>query len=275
MTLLQTSLRLQAPGLVPRDPAEADVLDRLARLPGYQAGALARQRVLLGGAGGLGGEIAHGLVRNGFGFLAICDYDTVELSNLNRQRFHAADLYRNKALQLARQMQFEAIQPLTVEGYAFNLQTVLEQGLVRGVTLLICAVDNDVARVAAARWGLAQRVPVIVMAVNNTADYGYVFVQTSRPGEPCFGCLFPDAASNQRVAPCAIGAAIDILKTMAGPVLYAAGALALPQRPFGWRYKEISLSGATPDGTREIPARPACPLCGPSRSPNGSQQSHG
>ena len=46
---------------------------------------LSNARVGIAGAGGLGSNCAHALVRSGLGSLVIADFDTVELSNLNRQ----------------------------------------------------------------------------------------------------------------------------------------------------------------------------------------------
>ncbi|MCK7522652.1 MAG: sulfur carrier protein ThiS adenylyltransferase ThiF [Ignavibacteriales bacterium] len=46
---------------------------------------LARFRVGIAGAGGLGSNCAAALARSGVGTLVIADYDTVEESNLNRQ----------------------------------------------------------------------------------------------------------------------------------------------------------------------------------------------
>ncbi|MFC1893599.1 ThiF family adenylyltransferase [Chloroflexota bacterium] len=54
------------------------------------------------GAGGLGSPVALWLVRKGLGTLTIYDGDTVDLSNLHRQLFYKEDLYKRKAIQLAK-----------------------------------------------------------------------------------------------------------------------------------------------------------------------------
>jgi molybdopterin/thiamine biosynthesis adenylyltransferase len=259
--ILQRSLKLTGTGVQPRDPAEASVHDRTNRLPGFSYEVMGQLQVLLVGAGGLGGEIGHGLVRDGVGRLIVCDQDLVELSNLNRQRFYEHDLYRNKAIQLVRNLQREAVSPIELEGYAMTVQQAIKDGYINKVDLVICGVDNDEARVFMARWGLNRRTPVIFTAVNDTADFGYIFIQTSKLGDACFGCLFPDVLSNKTVTPCSVGSSIDILKTVAGPVLYASGALFLAGRSLQWRYKEINLTGNAPDGKRDIPLRVNCPLC--------------
>ena len=69
---------------------------RQEKIPGFNQSELNYGTVNLIGAGGLGSEIGEGLVRKGLGFLNIFDEDTVELSNLNRQRFYEKDLGKNK-----------------------------------------------------------------------------------------------------------------------------------------------------------------------------------
>lgn len=255
-------LRLRSNGLQPNDPAEAPVDQRTSHLPGYDGAALHQAHVLLVGCGGLGGEIGHGLVRNGIGNLTLCDHDSVELSNLNRQRFFRDDLYKNKAIQLARNLHAEAVLPLMITGMAMQAEEALENPKLGTVSAVICGVDNDTARVLVSRWAIAHRSPAIFTAVNNAADYGYVFVQRSSENSPCFGCLFPDAVTNTAPAPCNVAASIDILKVVAGLVLYALGAQLMPARKLLWHYKEIDFTGALHDGVREIPKRSDCPICG-------------
>ena len=50
----------------------------------------------IAGCGGLGSNIAHMLTRSGIGKLVIADFDTVVMSNLNRQFFFVEDIDKNK-----------------------------------------------------------------------------------------------------------------------------------------------------------------------------------
>ncbi|HEX3020297.1 MAG TPA: sulfur carrier protein ThiS adenylyltransferase ThiF [Chitinispirillaceae bacterium] len=58
-------------------------------------------RIGIAGAGGLGSNCAHILVRCGFDKLRIADFDTVSLSNLNRQIYRPSDLGKIKVTCLA------------------------------------------------------------------------------------------------------------------------------------------------------------------------------
>ncbi len=57
---------------------------------------LSKTTVGIAGCGGLGSNIAHMLTRSGIGKLIIADFDTVVMSNLNRQFFFVEDLGKNK-----------------------------------------------------------------------------------------------------------------------------------------------------------------------------------
>lgn len=214
--------------------------------------------MLLVGCGGIGGECGHGLVRKGIGRLTLVDFDTVEWSNLPRQLFGPQDVGQNKAHALARNLARQATGRSLIEGYALSFQEAVAQGNDLAATVAIVGVDNQDTRIAAAQFCLERRIPALFLAVDARAAKGYVFVQHSRPGEPCFLCLFPDAAQDRRVNECA-GASIEILKIVAGMALYGVDSL-LMARPRPWNYKDVYLDTGQ-DGRRMIQPRPGCPLC--------------
>lgn len=214
--------------------------------------------MVLIGAGGLNGEVGHGLARKGVGRLTIFDHDVVELSNLARQQFTAADLDQNKALALARNLARQATGRSLIEGHARSFQDAVQSGVPATGSLAVVGVDNNATRIAASEYYLRRRIPVVFLAVDERAARGYVFVQTSQPGQPCFLCLFPDAAEDRRLHGCA-GASIEILKVIAGIALYAVDSLLMP-RPRPWNYKEVFFD-QNQDGARIIRQRPVCPLC--------------
>ncbi|MFH0753301.1 MAG: sulfur carrier protein ThiS adenylyltransferase ThiF [Candidatus Omnitrophota bacterium] len=68
----------------------------LKYLTSQQLAAIESTRIGIGGAGGLGSNVAVILARTGFRHFEIIDKDTVEASNLNRQDFSLEDIGRIK-----------------------------------------------------------------------------------------------------------------------------------------------------------------------------------
>jgi molybdopterin/thiamine biosynthesis adenylyltransferase len=256
----QTYVSYQAEEVKPKVAGESTVFDRQSRVPGFKQEKLAKAKILLIGAGGIGGEIGEGLVRKGIGHLIIADGDVVQLSNLNRQRFYECDLYRNKALALARNLSREAVTSTLIEAYACDFQRLLETEVKIDTNVVICGVDNEEARVTASQYFL-NKVPVIFIAVDETADHGYVFIQ-DKGGRPCYCCLYPDALTGSGKKRCTpVGAVKDILKVVCGIALYAIDTI-LMGRPRNWSYRHITLAGFVPEVCKYIPALGRCPVCG-------------
>ena len=59
------------------------------------------KKIGIGGAGGLGSNVAMILVRSGFKHLEILDQDVIDASNLNRQQYFLNELDQNKVVTLA------------------------------------------------------------------------------------------------------------------------------------------------------------------------------
>ena len=82
-----------------------------ARQPAAITGLLKKACVGIAGAGGLGSVVAENLARAGVGRLVIADYDVIEHSNLNRQRYGLAQLGQPKVQALSENI--SAFNPFT------------------------------------------------------------------------------------------------------------------------------------------------------------------
>ncbi len=88
------------------DLAETDLRSlMLARQPQAASEKLRAACVGIAGAGGLGSVVAENLARAGIGKLVIADFDVVEPSNLNRQRYCLRQIGQPKATALADNLQ--------------------------------------------------------------------------------------------------------------------------------------------------------------------------
>ncbi len=152
-------------------------------------------RVLIIGLGGLGSPVAQYLAAAGVGHLVLSDFDTVDLSNLQRQVIHTqADIGRTK-VESAR----DAIAALNEEIKVTTLNQRLEgEALLKQVEqadLVVDCCDNFVSRFAINRACVQQRTPLVSGAAIRLE--GQVSVFDSRdPNSPCYRCLFPDGGDD-------------------------------------------------------------------------------
>jgi molybdopterin/thiamine biosynthesis adenylyltransferase len=235
------------------------VTDRQQKIPGFDQTTLEESTVLLVGAGGLGGEVGHSLVRKGVGGLQICDSDIVMPSNLNRQRFYIDDLYKNKAVRLAKNLKKEATMKTKFFAYPMDFQRLIEEGVKVDCTAVACGVDNNPTRRFVAKYFHSREIPVVYTALSKDANYGYVFVQ--EPGKACFGCVFPDALDDETY-PCGAGAVIDIVKVATGLATFAIDTLIMSERKRNWNLRRFFMSGFVPDSGVWAEKRVNCPICG-------------
>lgn len=246
-------------------PLKEDVFNRQSRIPGFIQEKLNSATIVLIGAGGLGGEISEGLVRKGVGSLKIFDSDSVEPSNLNRQFFFRKNLYKNKAISLAENLSYFGFGKTMIFGYPYSFEEAVALNIDLNCSVAIVGVDNNPCRVYAAYYFLKKKIPVIFTAVSEDGNSGYVFIQESKENSPCFGCLNRSAVKEVKQGilkyPCPNTPAIkDILKTVAGLVIYAVDTLLMP-RNRQWNYRVIYLDGTIPSGTNNLERKPDCPLC--------------
>ncbi len=253
------------------------VADRQSKIPGFCQEILSGLTVLQIGAGGLGSHVGEALVRKGIGRLILVDGDTVEPSNLNRQKFYRRDVWKNKALRLARNLSNEGFLGTEVIGVGLNFMEAIRSGLVPKFDAIISGIDSELDREIIAEFALECEVPLITTAVSLDGDGGYV--QAQKLGEACWGCAFPRDKRIQHDLdnyrePCPASPAIkDILMLVSGAAVYALDTLFM-DRPISWNYREFHLAGFMPDTVTHIERRPDCQLCGSKANGPGAEKTY-
>lgn len=149
--------------------------------------ALKDARVLVVGLGGLGCASSQYLASAGVGHLTLLDFDTVSLSNLQRQTLHSdATLDQPKVgsahAALSRINPHVAITPIN----ALLDETAL-QALIAEHDLVLDCTDNVAIRNQLNAGCYAAKVPLISGAAIRME--GQVTVFTYKEGEPCYRCL--------------------------------------------------------------------------------------
>ena len=159
---------------------------------------LTKSHALIVGAGGLGAPAALYLAASGVGKLTICDFDTVDLTNLQRQIIHTTQsVGTNKALS-AQQAIYE-INPEVIVQTVQQKSTEAEfKVLAETADVVIDCSDNFATRYALNRVCFALKKPLVSGAAINFE--GQITVFDFRHKEsPCYHCLFPDTGSDQEM----------------------------------------------------------------------------
>jgi sulfur-carrier protein adenylyltransferase/sulfurtransferase len=163
--------------------------------------ALARSRVLVVGAGGLGSPLLQYLAGAGVGFLGIIDADTLDASNLHRQPIYAlADVGRQKAeLALAA---VKRINPtVNVESHPVRLDANNALELIRGYDVVADCSDNFRTKYLINDAAVLAHRPAVFASVYQYEGQLQVYKPDSR--HACLRCLWPDAIADGVVGNCA------------------------------------------------------------------------
>jgi adenylyltransferase/sulfurtransferase len=146
------------------NPAQSERAARNIALPGFGEDAqrrLANARVLVLGAGGLGSPVLQYLAAAGVGVIGIVDFDTVDLSNLQRQVIHrSADVDEPKTASAARAIH-ELDPAITVNEHPITLTRDNALELMRGYDLVIDGSDNFATRYLANDAAAILRLPYV------------------------------------------------------------------------------------------------------------------
>jgi len=227
--------------------------------PGQRA--LARARVLVVGAGGLGAPALLYLAAAGVGRLTVVDGDTVALSNLQRQPiFTTGDVGRPKAEVAARRL--AALNPhVTVDPQVLRLDAEAAARLVPAADLVLDGSDNFPTRYLLNAACVAAGRPLVAAAMSRWE--GQVAVWHPAGGGPCYACVFPEPPDPALTPPCALAGVVGALPGVMGSLMAmeAIKLLTGAGRPLRGA---LLLYDALDAEVRRIRTRPRadCPVCG-------------
>ncbi len=215
--------------------------------------------VLIVGLGGLGSAAAMYLASAGVGHLILADFDTVELSNLQRQIIHSVDdLGRPKVASAADSL--KKINPdIVISKFSARLEDESLHALLPQVDLAVDGCDNFATRFAVNRACVAHHKPLVSGAAIRFEGQVSVFMNQGTD-TPCYQCLYKEeggedlnCTDNGVLAPL-VGVIGSIQATEAIKVLLGVGEplenklLLLDALQMEWR-------------TLKLKKDPDCPVC--------------
>lgn len=252
-------------------PDEQDFLERYSRhlrlpqvgLEGQQR--LARSRVLLVGAGGLGSPAAFYLAAAGVGHLRIADDDVVDRSNLQRQILHVEDSVGVAKVSSAAQ-RIAALNPrVQVEALQARVTAGNVEALLKDVDVVVDGADNFPARYLLNDACVKLGKPLVYGAVQQFEGQLSVFDAGRKRGHaPCYRCLFPEPPPPEFAPSCAEAGVLGVLPGVIG-LLQATEAIKLLLGIGDTLTGRLLSFDALAMRFREIrlPPDPHCPVCAP------------
>jgi adenylyltransferase/sulfurtransferase len=165
--------------------------------------------VLVVGAGGLGSAVLSYLTAAGVGRIGIVEFDTVSISNLQRQILYATpDLGRSKAEVAAERL--TAINPdIQIVAFPIRLTDENAEAIFRDFDLIVDCTDNYAARYTIDRCCGKLKLPMIYGTAQETVGQVSVFHAWGAGG---YADLYPRAKAGADVVP------VGVLSPMPGIV---------------------------------------------------------
>jgi adenylyltransferase/sulfurtransferase len=252
------------------EPAESLTVEEVVRysrhliIPEYgMAGQkrLKNAKVLCVGAGGLGSPALMYLAAAGVGTLGIVEFDTVDVSNLQRQIIHGqSDIGKSKA-ESARETVREINPLINVFLHEVRLDSSNVMDLFSQYDLIVDGTDNFATRYLVNDAAVLLGKPYIWGSIYRFEGQASVF--WSEYG-PCYRCLYPEPPPPGMVPSCAEGGVLGVLCASIGSIQVTEAIKVLTGigDPLVGRlmtYDALEMSYRT----LKIRKDPNCALCGP------------
>jgi molybdopterin/thiamine biosynthesis adenylyltransferase/rhodanese-related sulfurtransferase len=221
---------------------------------------LKQAKVLCIGTGGLGAPLGLYLAAAGVGRIGLVDFDSVDLTNLQRQiLFSSTDVGRPKIEAAAERLQ--NLNPdIQIDRYETRLTSENALDLFKDYDIVVDGTDNFPTRYLVNDACVLLKKPNVYGSIfrfeGQITIFGY-------PDGPCYRCLYPEPPPPGLVPSCAEGGVLGVLPGIVGAI-QAAETLKLIIGKGEPLVGRLLLFDALAMRFRELKLRknPECPVCG-------------
>ncbi len=216
-------------------------------------------KVLIIGAGGLGGPAALYLALAGVGTIGIADFDVVDMSNLQRQILHQHDDVGERKVSSAQKTINSYNPDVKVNTHEVWLTSDNAKEIIRGYDMVINGADNFPSRYLVNDACYLLGKPLIDGSILIFDGQSTVFM----PGQGCYRCLFPSPPPPGMVPNCAEAGVLGSLTGLVGSI-QATETIKLILGIGDSLSSRLLLIDALSMDFREVKIKrnPQCPLCG-------------
>lgn len=173
---------------------------------------LSRAKVLVVGAGGLGCPTILYLAAAGIGTIGICEFDSIDLSNLQRQILYTSDEVGAPKLEkaAARAGSLNPLVDLKLHREKISADNVMK--IVEQYDVIIDGTDNFTTRYLLNDACVFLHKPYVYGAIYRFEGQVSVFA----PSGPCYRCLYPEAPQGEAIPNCAEGGVLGVIAGVIG-----------------------------------------------------------
>jgi adenylyltransferase/sulfurtransferase len=217
-------------------------------------------RVLMVGAGGLGSPIGLYLAAAGVGTLGLVEFDTVDVTNLQRQVLHGTKDVGRKKTDSARERIRDLNPHVEVVSHETRLTSDNALEIVKRYDLVVDGTDNFATRFLVNDACVLLGKPNVYGSIFRFEGQSTVFC--TKDG-PCYRCLYPEPPPPGMVPSCAEGGVLGILPGLVG-LIQATEAVKLVTGIGESLVGRMLLVDALGMRFRTVKVRkdPRCPACG-------------
>ncbi len=177
--------------------------------------ALKASRVLLVGAGGLGSPVALYLAAAGVGTIGLVDFDSVDLSNLQRQILHGSAAVGSSKTDSAQDRLRDINPNVEIEAYETRFVSGNALEIARGYDLIVDGTDNFSTRYLVNDTSVLLGIPNVYGSVYRFEGQASVF---GAPNGPCYRCLFREPPPPHLVPSCAEAGVLGVVPGLVGTI---------------------------------------------------------
>ncbi|MEE2885052.1 MAG: molybdopterin-synthase adenylyltransferase MoeB [Chloroflexota bacterium] len=220
---------------------------------------LLNAKVLMVGAGGLGSPISIYLTLAGIGRLGIVDFDTVDVTNLQRQILHYNEDVGRPKVESAKETLLAYNPEVEIVAHEEPITSENAMDIISGYDVVINGADNFPARYLVNDATYLSSKPLVDGSILMFDGQATVF----QPGQGCYRCLFPTPPPPGEVPSCAEAGVLGVLPGMVGTI-QATETVKLIMGIGRSLSSRLLIIDALDMEFRTVKIRrdPSCPLCG-------------
>jgi adenylyltransferase/sulfurtransferase len=228
---------------------------------------LLESKVLLIGAGGLGSPAAMYLAAAGVGTLGIVDFDTVDVSNLQRQLLHGMKDVGRPKVESAADRIHDLNPDVKVIGYREPITSANAFEIIKEYDVVINGSDNFPTRYLVNDACQFLHKPLVDASIFMFEGQVTVYQPSHREkgveGGPCYRCLYPDPPPPGEVPSCAEAGVLGVLPGIVGSIqaIEAIKLILGIGEPLVGRLLMVDTLDMS-FRTLKIKRNPECPVCG-------------